>query len=211
MSKTRAPARRKLAAIAAASLMGFVGVTAGESGSDGLIFVDGFGEETHAAGGEPAVCMPEAPLYPPFENQGGPTELTDLWAPDAIGSALVQVRVAGDMWEAYAFSRADLPSDLVEFNADTSNVGDRAVGADLRYVVVSACAGDFRPPAERACAALVGEGSFLYVNFGAPVANACNLDPARRYHFNVLVGAAPCNSARNSNNCAFRIMVLPRG
>ena len=209
MRKAIHRARRPGATFGAAALLCLACGAVAQDAFPDPVFDDGYDDVV--VQDDPYACVPEAPLYPPYEYQGGPTELTDLWAPDPIGASLVQLRVAGNMWEAYAFRRADLPAAMVEFNADTSNVGDRAFGADLRVVVISACAGDFRPPAQPACGALVGEGSFLYVNFGAPVANVCNLDPARTWYFNVHVGPAPCNLARGTNNCAFRIMVLPRG
>ena len=177
--------------------------------ADDLVFANGFDDE--APGQDPPpLCEPEAPLYPIFDIMGLPLTLRAVFSPNEIGAQLSQVKLEGGSWEAYRFTRPDLPADLVEFNADTSNVGPGAVGADVRYVVIAECAGDFRDPVQSACSAFVNEGAFLYLNFGAPRAGVCNLDPARAYYFNVHVGPQPCNSFRFSNTCAFRISVLPR-
>jgi len=173
-----------------------------------LVFAHGYDDEAPAQA--PAECVPEAPLYPVFDVMGLPLSLRAVFSPNPIGSALSQVKLEGGSWEAYRFTRRDLPADFVEFQADTSNVGSYAVGADSRYVVIGECGGDFRNPSQPACATFVGEGAFLYINFGAPIANVCNLDPARAYFFNVHVGEPPCNAFRFSNTCAFRIAVMPR-
>lgn len=193
------------------ALLAMLAATAGRGAraADDPVFANGYDDEAPAEA--LAECVPEAPLYPVFETRGLPATLRGVFWPNRIGAALSQVKLDGGTWEAYRFTRADLPSAFVEFQADTSNVGDYAVGADFRFVVVGECAGDFRAPAQAACSAYAGEGAFLYVNFGAPLTYACNLDPARAYYFNVHVGGAPCNAARFSNTCAFRIAVLPRG
>lgn len=181
-------------------------------GSD-LIFADQFGDEPcdgscGSEGGEP-LCTPVAPYYPPYVDMGGPVTLAGVFAPNPIGSALSQVKVSGGTWEGYEFGASDLPSALVEWFADTSNIGGGgAVGADARHYAVSECAGDFRPVS--GCSGTVGEGPFLYTNFGPPVVGVCNLDPAKRYFFNTNVGPAPCNEALGRNLCGWRVAVLPR-
>lgn len=169
------------------------------------IFANGFEDE--AAGQPPPVCNPPPAGY----TQRGPFTLSALWAPQPVGSTLVQIKMGGDQYSAFAFIASDLPAVLNEFQADTSNVGQGAVGADFRMVVVSECAGDFTPvAAQAACDVFANEGAYLYLNFGAPLAFACNLDPSKTYHFNVTFGPSECNVALSRNVCAYRTAVLPR-
>lgn len=185
-------------------LLGAVFASAARAAPD-LIFADGFENEAAGPPPPPPVCDPPPAGY----FQGGPLTLVAVWAPQPIGSSLAQVKLAGDSYESYRFTRADLPADLTEFQGDTSNVGNGAVGADLRMVAVEECEGDF-VPAQGACAVNANEGAFLYLNFGAPLPFACNLDASKTYYWNVTFGASPCNSGLNRNTCAFRVAVLPR-
>lgn len=180
--------------------------TARAQGQD-LIFTDSFEDE--AAGPPPPR---ECPPPPEGYFQSGPFTLSSLWPGGNIGAELVQIRMPGDSYKALSFERHHLPSAF-DFNADTSNVGGGgAVGADMRLVVVSDCAGDFGPQTQPACTSGASEGPFMLVSWDTAIPFACNLDSNKTNYFNVTFGTAPCNNSviPPKNNCAFRISVQPR-
>ena len=164
------------------------------------IFANGFED---GAGADPPLCTPTPPLYPPDGLQWGGTQ-TLASLPEVGADQLTQVKMQGGTWKAFSFTRADMPDDLVELNADTSNLGPGGIGADARFWSVSECPGDFRPA--QPCSGSINEGPFAYFDFTQSVANTCPLDPAKTYFLNVHMGPAPCNSG-GANLCAFRFQL----
>lgn len=192
------------------------------------LFADGFESP------EPNVvplCTPDNVMYPPqgYELNSAKT-LAELWGPQGIGAALVQVKISGGGYAAYRFDSAMFVEgyDVYTFNGDTSNVGGGgAVGATHRYVSISECDGDLRlsdPTSphstlkQSGCKAYPAEGPFLYLNFGPPStsSNICNLERGKRYVFNVVFDDPSdgynadtlCNPDLERNLCAFRMAVL---
>lgn len=197
--------------------------------ADDAIFDAGLEDEDAFASQSPA-CSPEAPFFPPTGYALASAQpLDELWRATAyapVGSALAQVRVASGTYQAHAFDRTMFPAGNVHvFQGDTSNTGPAAVGAAYRYVAISECLGDLRParPGDPdatlapACRVYPSEGPFLYLNWGAPRAGMCNLDPAKVYVFNVILddpadgydAASACNPERGGSMCGFRMSVLP--
>lgn len=182
--------------------------------ADDLLFADGFGDDPCDGGCTPGqpVCQPPGPRT--VETFNGPTVVdwagTQSYAslPEVGADQLTQIKLQGGTWRAYSFTRADMPADLTELNADTSNPGPGAIGADAWYWSISECEGDFAPQA--GCLGMVGEGPFAYPDFsGLRVSGVCPLDPSKTYFLNVHAGPNPCNSTR-PGLCGFRVKLLPR-
>ena len=199
--------------------------------ADDPIFSAGLEDEGGVASFGSA-CSPEPPYFPPAGYMLASAQtLDELWRATAfapVGSALAQVRVASGTFQAHPFDRTMFPAGTVHvFQGDTSNTGPAAVGAAYRYVAVSECLGDLRPPRpghpdptlDPACRVYPSEGPFLYLNWGPPRAGMCNLDPAKVYVFNVILddpadgydAASACNPDRGATMCGFRMSVLPAG
>lgn len=157
------------------------------------------------------------------------TQLWQIGSGQPVGGALTKIEMAGGQYRSYSFdfSMLNAPTGLVQMqmNADTSNTGGRP-GADYRFLAISECPNDLRqsvdgspdPMLKRGCRVYATEGPFIYLNFGAPIADPafCNLDPSKKYYMNVTFDApfdgfsstTPCNSTRPlSETCGFRVQV----
>lgn len=201
-------------AILLACIVWVVGLCAIEGaalGADDAIFADGFGADACDGCGEggdpPLVCEPSPELVYPF----GYTPAGLAWGgtqpyfllPEVGGDQLTQIKFPGGLWKSFTFTWLDMPAPTTEMNADTSNPGPQAIGADVRYWAISECDGDFRPVP--GCHGFVNEGPFAYVDFARlGVPGTCQLDPARTYALNIHMGPSPCNSTR-PGSCGFRI------
>ncbi len=214
--------KRTTAALATAVTLALAGSVAAQGDS---IFTDDY--ENPGAGG---ACVPDGDYYTPLGYALGhsPT-LEQLWVETTgtgIGGSSATVRLEGGQYAAFRFTRQMFPADeTVGFNGDTSNVGVGLAGADHRYVAISECAGDLRladagspdPTRQTTCRVFPLEGPFLYVNWGAPRAGFCNLDPAKTYYFNVIFdnpsdgynASQLCNTVLMRNACGYRMAVAP--
>ncbi len=209
----------------AASLLLFTAAHAVRA--DGISALDF--EEATAIIDPTTACTPEPPHFPPAGySLASALPLDEIWRATtgyAIGSALAQIRVATGTYQSHAFERAMFPDGEVHVvNGDTSNLGPAAVGASVRYIAISHCVGDLRPPVSggdplrgRECRVYANEGPFLYLNFGAARAGMCTLDPAEVYVLNVVLDdpvdgydpSVPCNAQFPFRMCGFRISVTP--
>lgn len=216
----------RLAPIAIVTAWAIAGVAA--AGSLDPIFADAF--ESPAPGS--VLCTPDNVQYPPagYIADYSPT-LERLWyesTGEPVGGALAKIRLEGGTYTSMRFDRAmfGYHKDLYTVNGDTSNVGTGLRGADTRFVAISECQGDLRGADEAspyellhsACRVLVGsEGPFMYLNWGAPIANPaiCNLDPAKTYYFSVIFdnpyigydARRLCSASGGVNQCGFRIQM----
>ena len=174
---------------------------------------------------------PQQHYFPPtnLAQAGATVTFTQLWAASGlqVGQQFARLEMGGSQYRSFSFNRDMLNSDgmFFEMKADTSNTGGPRP-ADSRYAVITECANDLRPgnnastvQTERTnCRGFPAEGTFLYLNFGAPIDNprVCNLDPNKTYHMNVTFEdpndgyqtGKSCNSGFPGSNCAFRIGIF---
>ncbi|HVF34508.1 MAG TPA: hypothetical protein VND91_04235, partial [Candidatus Saccharimonadia bacterium] len=176
-------------------------------------------------------------FFPPtgLSALGSPLTFTQLWqvgtspAGQPVGAALTKIEMNGGQYRSFSFNWGMLNGDSgdmqLQMNADTSNTGGR-VGSDYRYLTISECPNDLRPPVvgspdpllKPGCRVYANEGPFIYLNFGPPISDPafCNLDPQKSYYMNVTFDApfdgfsstTPCNSTRPlGETCGFRIQI----
>jgi hypothetical protein len=188
----------------------------------------GSGGGASTGGGAPSCEGDQGGLFPPTGFDNVSNTLASRWAPEPIGSALVPFTMLAGVDSSYSFTAADLgfgdDPERVYFTLHSENSAPGAPWgqADYRFVTVSRCprdlripvAGDPDPTLDPGCRAYAGEGQVVVLNFGPPIAGACNLDPDRSYWLNVVLedpsdGLDPAEPRRcTSMVCGFRMAVL---